>query len=253
VKAIRDPEQRRIIVALDVESPREARRLIRTLAPHVQCFKVGKQLFVAAGPDIVRLIHRQGRDVFLDLKFHDIPNTVAKAMVEAARLGVRFVDLHASGGPGMMEAARTEVARVCRAEGLRRPALLAVTVLTSLDESDLRAIGVPGTPARQVLRLARLAIGSGMDGVVCSPHEIEGIRRALGGRVTIVTPGVRPPGAVPGDQKRVRSPGEARAAGADYLVVGRPILQAADPAAMVRAIGADMRRGRRSVKPRIRE
>src|SRR5678815_4102384 len=135
-------------------------------------FKIGKQLFVAAGPEVVRVVQRSGRDVFLDLKFHDIPNTVAAAVVEAARLGVRFVDVHASGGSDMMRAARDEVARRCRAERLRRPLLLAVTVLTSLDASDLAAVGVSATPERQVLRLARLAAGSGMDGVVCSPHEI---------------------------------------------------------------------------------
>ena len=233
--------QRRIIVALDVDSLAEARRLVRVLAPHVQCFKIGKQLFVAAGPEVVRVVHRAGRDVFLDLKFHDIPNTVAAAVVEAARLGVRFVDLHASGGAGMMQAARERVARACRAERLRRPVLLAVTVLTSLDARDLGAIGVSAPPARQVLRLARLAAASGMDGVVCSPHEIAPLRRALGRRVTIVTPGVRPPGADVGDQKRVLTPRQAMAAGADYLVIGRPIVQAADPAEAVRWIAADMR------------
>jgi len=243
VTPIRDAVQRRIIVALDVETLREARRMVRLLAPHVQCFKVGKQLFVHAGPEVVRLVQRTGRDVFLDLKFHDIPNTVAQAVVEAARLGVRFVDLHASGGPSMMAAARARVARACRAERLRRPVLLAVTVLTSLDATDLAAIGVSATPERQVMRLARLAARSGMDGVVCSPREIPPIRRALGRRFTIVTPGVRPPGAPVADQKRVLTPREAVAAGADYLVVGRPILQAADPAAAVRGIAADMRAG----------
>jgi orotidine-5'-phosphate decarboxylase len=255
VTPIRDAAQRRIIVALDVDSLPEARRMVRVLAPHVQCFKVGKQLFVQAGPDVVRLIQQSGRDVFLDLKFHDIPNTVAKAVVEAARLGVRLVDLHASGGPAMMATARAEVARACRRERLRRPLLLAVTVLTSLDEADLRAIGVASSPARQVMRLARLAARSGMDGVVCSPREIATIRRALGRRFTVVTPGVRPPGAAVGDQKRVLAPGEAVAAGADYLVVGRPILQASDPVAAVRAIAADMRAGarRRSAESRVRE
>jgi orotidine-5'-phosphate decarboxylase len=241
VKPIRDAMQRRIIVALDVDSLAEARRVVRLLAPHVQCFKIGKQLFVAAGPEVVRVVQRSGRDVFLDLKFHDIPNTVAAAVVEAARLGVRFVDVHASGGSDMMRAARDEVARRCRAERLRRPLLLAVTVLTSLDASDLAAVGVSATPERQVLRLARLAAGSGMDGVICSPHEIAPLRRALGRRVTIVTPGVRPAGAAVADQKRVLTPGKAIAAGADYLVIGRPIVQAADPQAAVRAIAADMR------------
>jgi orotidine-5'-phosphate decarboxylase len=247
--------QRRIIVALDVDSLAEARRLVRLLAPHVQCFKVGKQLFVHAGPAVVRLVHAARRDVFLDLKFHDIPNTVAQAVIEAARLGVRFVDLHASGGTAMMVAARAEVARACRRERLRQPALLAVTVLTSLDAADLAAIGVAAPPRRQVVRLARLAAAAGMDGVVCSPQEIALVRRALGRRATIVTPGVRPPGAGAGDQKRVLTPGAAVAAGADYLVVGRPVVRAADPVAAVRAIAADMRAGarRRSAKPRVRE
>ncbi|HWP66384.1 MAG TPA: orotidine-5'-phosphate decarboxylase [Candidatus Limnocylindria bacterium] len=242
---IRDPMQRRLIVALDVETLAEARRMVRLLAPHVQCFKIGKQLFVAAGPDVVRVVHRAGRDVFLDLKFHDIPNTVAAAVIEAARLGVRFVDLHASGGPEMMRAARARLVRVCRAERLRRPVLLAVTVLTSLDARDLAAVGVPATPARQVRRLARLAAASGMDGIVCSPHEIAPLRRTLGRRLTIVTPGVRPPGAEAADQKRVLTPGQAIAAGADFLVIGRPILQSADPPAAVRAMAADMRRAAR--------
>jgi orotidine-5'-phosphate decarboxylase len=233
--------QRRIIVALDVDSLAEARRLVRLLAPHVQCFKIGKQLFVAAGPEAVHVVHRAGRDVFLDLKFHDIPNTVAAAVVEAARLGVRFVDLHASGGAGMMQAAHERVARVCRAERLRRPVLLAVTVLTSLDAADLAALGVSAAPARHVLRLARLAAASGMDGVVCSPQEIAPLRRALGRRVTVVTPGVRPPGAEVADQKRVLTPRQAIAAGANYLVIGRPIVHAADPGEAVRTIAADMR------------
>jgi len=248
VTPIRDAARRRIIVALDVDSLAEARRMVRLLAPHVPCFKVGKQLFVHAGPEVVRLVQRAGRDVFLDLKFHDIPNTVAEAVVEAARLGVRFVDLHASGGPAMMAAARARVARACRTERLRRPVLLAVTVLTSLDAADLAAIGISATPERQVMRLARLAARSGMDGVVCSPREIAALRGALGRRLTIVAPGVRPPGAVAGDQKRVLAPREAVAAGADYLVVGRPVLQAPDPVAAVHAIAADMRAAIRRVR-----
>jgi orotidine-5'-phosphate decarboxylase len=243
---IRSAAQRRIIVALDVESFAEARRLVRALAPHVATFKVGKQLFVAAGPEVVRMIHRHRRDVFLDLKFHDIPHTVANAVVAAARLGVRFVDVHASGGFTMLRAARDEVARACRRERLRRPTMLAVTVLTSMDDADLRAIGIRGGSARQVTRLARLAARAGIDGVVASPHEIAAVRRACGRRFTIVTPGVRPAGSATGDQKRVRTPGEAVAAGANYVVVGRPVLQAADPAAAVRAIAAEIHAARRS-------
>jgi orotidine-5'-phosphate decarboxylase len=243
VTPVRDAFQRRLIVALDVESVGEARSLVRVLAPHVACFKVGKQLFVSSGPQVVQLVRRAGRDVFLDLKFHDIPNTVARAVVEAARLGARFVDVHASGGAAMMRAARDAAARACRADGRRPPVLLAVTVLTSLDASDLRAIGVPDTPATQVRRLARLAAASGMDGVVASPHEVAAIRRACGRGFTVVTPGIRPASASPGDQKRVLTPGEAVAAGADYLVMGRPVLEARDPVAVVRDVAADMRAG----------
>jgi len=232
--------RRRIIVALDVDTLREARQLVRALAGDVSCFKVGQQLFVTAGPDAVRMVRRAGAEVFLDLKFHDIPNTVARASVEAARLGARIVDVHASGGLEMMEHARRETAHVCRREGLRRPLLIAVTVLTSLDDGDLRRIGVRDAAAQQVMRLTRLALRAGLDGVVASPLEAARIRRAAGARFRIVTPGVRPGGAAGGDQKRVLAPGAAVRAGADYLVVGRPVRDASDPGAVVRAMAHEM-------------
>jgi orotidine-5'-phosphate decarboxylase len=233
----------RLIVALDVDSLTQAEDIVRRLGREVGVYKVGKQLFLHAGPEVVRMIHRHGGQVFLDLKFHDIPNTVAKAGIEAARLGVKFFDLHASGSQEMMERTLTEVTRVCRREGLRRPKILAVTVLTSLGKTDLRRVGVSDEVEHQVVRLARLANRCGMDGVVASPLEIARIRRACGRGFLIVTPGVRPPSAERDDQKRVMTPGDAMAAGADYLVLGRPILAAADPLPVVREVVADMTRG----------
>lgn len=233
----------RLIVALDVDSIKEAEQIVQRLGREVGVYKVGKQLFMHAGPDVVRMIHKRGGAVFLDLKFHDIPNTVAKAGIEAARLGVKFFDLHASGSGEMMERTLTEVTKVCRRDGLRRPKILAVTVLTSLRKADLKRVGLNVEVEDQVVRLARLANKSGMDGVVASPLEIARIRRACGRGFLIVTPGVRPPAASRDDQKRVMTPAEAVQAGADYLVIGRPILAAADPLVVVREIVADMSRG----------
>jgi orotidine-5'-phosphate decarboxylase len=238
-----DAIRQRLVFALDVDSLAEAEALVRLLAADVGVFKVGKQLFLAAGPEVVRMIHRHGGAVFLDLKFHDIPHTVARAGVEAARLGVRFFDVHASGSADMMERTRAEVGRVCRREGLRRPKILAVTVLTSLGRADLRRVGVDDAVEDQVVRLARLARRAGMDGVVASPLEIAPIRRACGRAFLIVTPGVRPASADLADQKRTMTPEDAMRAGADYLVIGRPIRDAADPRATARAIVADMARG----------
>ncbi|HLK12962.1 MAG TPA: orotidine-5'-phosphate decarboxylase [Candidatus Binatia bacterium] len=233
----------RLIVALDVDTLKEAEALVRSLGREVDFFKVGKQLFLHTGPEVVRMIHRHGGEVFLDLKFHDIPHTVAKAGVAAARLGVRFFDLHASGSFEMMAQTQAEVTRACRREGLRRPKLLAVTVLTSLRRSDLRRVGVDDEVEHQAVRLARLARRAAMDGVVASPLEIARIRRACGRGFLIVTPGVRPPSAALDDQKRVLAPGEAMRLGADYLVIGRPVRDAPDPLAMVREVVADMARG----------
>jgi len=235
--------KRRLIFALDVDSTADAEALIDELLPEVGLFKVGKQLFLHAGPAIVRRIRERGGEVFLDLKFHDIPRTVAKAGVEAARLGVKMFDVHASGSDEMMRVTVAEVRRACRREALRRPKILAVTVLTSLSRDDLKRVGVMAGIESQVVRLARLAKESAMDGVVASPHEIATIRKACGRSFTIVTPGVRPPRAGWDDQKRVMSPEDAIRAGADYLVVGKPIRDAKNPVQAARAIIADMERG----------
>src|SRR5438105_6713655 len=238
-----DSIRHRLIVALDVETFAEAERLVALLAKDVGVFKVGKQLFLHSGPEVVRMIHRYGVDVFLDLKFHDIPHTVARAGVEAARLGVRFFDLHASGSFEMMERTHAEVTRVCRREAIRRPKILAVTVLTSLGRSDLRRVGVAAEVEHQVVRLARLARKAGMDGVVTSPLEIARIRRECGRGFLIVTPGVRMARSSWDDQKRVLTPEQAIQAGADYIVVGKPIRDARYPQAAAREIVRARERG----------
>ncbi|MFM7141320.1 MAG: orotidine-5'-phosphate decarboxylase, partial [Alphaproteobacteria bacterium] len=226
----------------DVATTAEAESLVDALRDEVGVFKVGKQLFLHGGPQVVRSIRDRGGEVFLDLKFHDIPRTVARAGIEATRLGVKMFDVHASGSLEMMRVTVSEVQKTCRKEGLRRPKILAVTVLTSLSRDDLQKVGVRAGVESQVVRLARLAHEAGMDGVVASPHEVGPIRRECGRGFVIVTPGVRPRQAEWGDQKRVMTPGEAIRNGADYLVVGRPILDAPDPAAAAREIVSDMER-----------
>jgi orotidine-5'-phosphate decarboxylase len=233
----------RLIFALDVASTQEAIELVDLLKDEVGLFKVGKQLFLHAGPEIIRQIKERGGDVFLDLKFHDIPRTVAKAGAEATRLGVRMFDLHASGSVAMMKQTITEVNKVSRTEHLVRPKLLAVTVLTSLSQDDLKRVGFRSGVESQVVRLAKLAREAGMDGVVASPHEVARIRKECGRRFLIVTPGIRPLKGALDDQKRVQTPEEAIRAGANYLVVGSPIRDAADPAAAARNIVASMERG----------
>jgi orotidine-5'-phosphate decarboxylase len=230
----------RLIFALDVDDVEEAARLVGTLAGTVGMVKIGKQLFVRGGPDIVRRVHAAGAAVFLDLKFHDIPRTVALAAIEAARLGVRMFDVHASGGATMMRTTADEVGRACGEAGAALPMIVAVTVLTSLENADLRQVGIASGVARQVDRLARLAADSGMTGVVASPHEVRRIRRACGPEFVIVTPGVRPAAAGWDDQKRVGTPAAAIRAGADYLVVGRPIRDAPSPRDAARAIVDEM-------------
>ena len=200
--------------------------LVDRLDPHRCRLKVGKEMFTRHGPALVERLAAKGYHVFLDLKFHDIPQTVASACAAAADLGVWMVNLHASGGRRMMEAARERLAGVTAP-----PLLIAVTLLTSLDASDLEAIGCPGEPRLRVLRLASLARDAGLDGIVCSPQEAASVRTALGESFVLVTPGVRPAGAAVDDQKRVMTPAEALAAGADYLVIGRPITAAPDPVA----------------------
>jgi orotidine-5'-phosphate decarboxylase len=225
--------RQRLVVALDVPDAGAARALAGSLAGEVGLFKVGSQLFTAAGPDVVRGIAASGAGVFLDLKFHDIPNTVAGAVSAAAGLGVSLLTIHGSGGPAMIEAAAA-AARGSRAR------VLAITMLTSHDAATVARIGLAGTVEENVLRLARLAREAGADGVVASPHEARAIREACGPGFLVVTPGIRPAGAERGDQARAATPGAALAAGADYLVVGRPILAAADPARAARAIVEEM-------------
>ncbi|HEY3174316.1 MAG TPA: orotidine-5'-phosphate decarboxylase [Candidatus Polarisedimenticolia bacterium] len=236
---MRTPASQRIIVPLDVSTPAEALAIVGRLKGRVGMFKVGLQLFTAAGPAVVSRIVAAGERVFLDLKLHDIPNTVAHAATEAARLGVAMFDLHLSGGARMLGAAREAVDALNLAPE-RRPRLLGITVLTSLNQDDLAAVGVTTRLEEQVVALARLGKEAGLDGVVASSREVAAIRRACGEAFVIVTPGIRPEGYAPSDQKRVTSPREAVAAGADYLVIGRPILEAPDPVAAVDAIAREL-------------
>jgi orotidine-5'-phosphate decarboxylase len=224
-------ENRRVIVALDVADEAAALALAARLDPKLCRVKVGKELFVAAGPSVVARLQERGFEVFLDLKFHDIPNTVAGACRSAARLGVWMVNVHASGGEAMMRAAREAVAAVARP-----PLLVGVTILTSLGDADLEKVGFGGTAAENVVRLARLARASGLDGVVCSAQEARELRAATGSDFLLVTPGIRLPGAGADDQSRTVAPLEAVRLGANYLVIGRPITQAADPAAALESI-----------------
>ncbi len=225
----------RIIVALDYAAAAPALAFAGRVDPALCRLKVGKELFVAEGPRLVEALARQGFQVFLDLKFHDIPNTVAQACKAAAALGVWLVNVHASGGLRMMAAAREAL------EGLpERPRLIAVTVLTSMGAEDLRGIGVTAEPGEQVLRLARLAREAGLDGVVCSAREAGVLRAAIGRDFLLVTPGIRPAGSHADDQTRIMTPARALEAGADYLVIGRPITQAADPIEALRRIHAEI-------------
>ncbi len=223
----RDEAKNKIIFALDLDKLGEIDRWAELLAGKVGMFKVGKELFTTAGPAAVEAVRRHGGAVFLDLKYHDIPNTVAQAMLAAGRLGVRLANLHALGGPEMMEKAASAVRK--QFTDAERPRLLAVTILTSSTQETLRAVGIEQPVEQMVVRLARLAKESGMDGVVASPLEIRAIRAACGPDFLIVTPGVRPAIAAVDDQKRIMTPAEAVGAGADYLVIGRPIAKAADP------------------------
>jgi orotidine-5'-phosphate decarboxylase len=225
----------RIIVALDFADVSGAEALLAALDPARCRVKVGKELFTRAGPRFVERAVAAGFGVFLDLKFHDIPNTVAAACDAAADLGVWMVNVHAQGGPAMLDAARERLA-----PRTVRPLLIAVTVLTSLEASDLAAIGCPGEPAERVLLLAELARSAGLDGVVCSPQEACMLRTRFGPGLRLVTPGVRPASAARQDQRRVMTPAAAVAAGADHLVIGRPITAAADPLAALAAIEAEL-------------
>lgn len=236
-----DDAQRRLIFALDVDSLDEARAWVERLRGEVGAFKVGKQLFTRCGPEVVRMVRELDAEVFLDLKYHDIPNTVAMAGLEAQRLGVWMFNVHALGGAEMMARLVAEVDRVSPRGTSGRPLLIAVTILTSSNDATLRAVGIDRPVTEMVPRLARLAKDAGMDGVVASPQEVGLIRQACGPDFAIVTPGVRPATASLDDQQRVMTPGEALRAGADYLVIGRPISAAPDPAAAAADILAEMR------------
>lgn len=225
----------KIIIALDYPQAAPALELANRLDP-TQCrLKVGKELFTASGPALVEQLQRRGFEIFLDLKFHDIPNTTAQACKAAAGLGVWMVNVHALGGRRMMEGAREAMAN-----STHRPKLIAVTMLTSMAQDDLADIGIAATPAEMVLRLATLARASGLDGVVCSAQEASLLRERCGAEFYLVTPGIRPAQASLDDQSRVMTPAEALTAGSSYLVIGRPITKAADPLAALAAINAEI-------------
>lgn len=226
----------RVFCAVDTPNLDEAVLLAELLAGEVGGIKLGKEFFTAQGPDGLRRVASFGHRIFLDLKYHDIPNTVAGAVRAAAGLGCAFVNVHASGGPAMLKAA----VKAADDAGADRPKLLAVTVLTSLDEDDLAAVGQTGPADQQVLRLARLAEQCGMDGVVCSPRETTMLRDTLGDHMVLMTPGVRPDWSSADDQKRVMTPGDAVAAGSDYVVLGRPIRTADDPVGAARRVVAEI-------------
>lgn len=230
-----DPRER-LIVALDVSTAAAAQKMVAAVGDSASIYKVGMQLYTAEGPKIVRDLVSSGRKVFLDLKFHDIPNTVASAVREAAALGVHMLTVHGSGGNKMLSAA----AEVAKGTVGSAPLVLAVTVLTSMDQNDLNSVGVTGSVADQVVRLARTAIQSGCGGVVASVQEAALLRREVGGEFAIVTPGIRPAGSAIGDQARVATPAEAMAAGATHIVVGRPIMAAQDPRRAAQEVIAEM-------------
>jgi orotidine-5'-phosphate decarboxylase len=232
---LREEARKRLIVALDVPNARAAIELVGRLENTCQWLKIGLELFVAAGPALLDPLLASGYSIFLDLKLHDIPNTVAGAVRSAARLGVQMLTLHASGGSEMLSAAQGAL------EGVSAPPeLLAVTVLTSMDRAQLRGIGVDCSPADQAVRLAHIGREAGIRGFVCSPQEVATLRALIGREGLLVVPGIRPAGAEPGDQKRIATPAEALRQGATYLVVGRPITQAAEPAKAATAILEEM-------------
>ncbi|KPN75840.1 MULTISPECIES: orotidine-5'-phosphate decarboxylase [Shewanella] len=221
-----------ILVALDYDNKNHALQLIDQLDPNMCRLKVGKEMFTLFGPQLVKDIHDRGFDLFLDLKFHDIPNTVAKAVAAAAELGVWMTNVHASGGLAMMEAAK----KALLPYGKEAPMLIAVTVLTSMSDDDLKLVGIDVPAFEHVQRLAKLTKQAGLDGVVCSAQEASVLKSLLGQDFKLITPGIRPVGSEVGDQHRVMTPPEALAAGSDYLVIGRPITKATDPLATLQAI-----------------
>lgn len=231
----------RLIVALDVDTKEKAVGLVKKLKKDVSVFKVGSELFTSCGPSIINEIRKLGAKVFLDLKFHDIPNTVSKSALAAVKLGVFMFNVHASGGLEMMKKAAESVKNEAKRLNKERPKVIAVTILTSMDENNLKKIGINDNMETQVLKLARLAKDAELDGVVASPSEIKLIRNEIGGDFLIVTPAVRPAWASTNDQKRVATPKEAIADGADFIVVGRPIIEAEDPAKAAKKILEEIR------------
>lgn len=229
-------DKKRVIVALDYPDQHQALAMAAQLDPQKCRVKVGKELFTRCGPAIVEALQGQGFDVFLDLKFHDIPNTTAKAVRAAAELGVWMVNVHASGGRRMMETARNELEQVNGANTL----LIAVTVLTSMERSDLIDLGIDVEPLEHVKRLAKLTENSGLHGVVCSAQEVAPLRQVIGADFKLITPGIRPADADVGDQKRIMTPSDAIKAGSDYLVIGRPITKAASPVESLARIDAEL-------------
>ena len=225
----------RIIVPLDFNTAEQALGLVEKLQPDLCRLKIGKELFTKAGPVLVEKLIAKGFDIFLDLKFHDIPTTVAKACAVAADLGVWMLNVHASGGTEMMSLAREEIEKKSH-----HPLLIGVTILTSMNQQALKELGIQCSVEEQVMRLAQLASDAGLDGVVCSAHEVKILRDNLGEKFKLVTPGIRPGGSNKDDQKRVMTPGQAINAGSDYLVIGRPITQAEDPAQALKDISEEI-------------
>lgn len=225
-------QSKKVLIALDYDDQQTALNFVKQLSPDTCRLKVGKEMFTYFGPAFVKELIDLGFDVFLDLKFHDIPNTVAKAVTAAAKMGVWMVNVHASGGVEMMTKAKQALEQF----GDDAPLLIAVTVLTSMDAAELSRLGVDKTPEEQVIYLAKLAKESGLDGVVCSAQEAKKLKAELGEDFKLVTPGIRPAGSDAGDQKRIMTPKQAIDDGSDYLVVGRPITQAADPVSVLKEI-----------------
>jgi orotidine-5'-phosphate decarboxylase len=231
----------RLIVALDVDTKEKAVSLVEKLREDVGIFKIGSELFTSCGPDVINEVKSNGCEVFLDLKFHDIPNTVARSAIAAVRSGALIFNVHALGGADMMKKAAEAVTKESRVLKIEKPKIIAVTVLTSMDENNLKKIGIDDNMETQVLRLAKLAMESGMDGVVASPSETGLIRKSIGNDFLIVTPGVRPSWAAVNDQKRIATPKEAIENGADFIVVGRPITEAADPVSAAKKVLEEIR------------
>lgn len=227
----------KIIVALDVGTIKEAERLLRILSPHIRIFKVGMELFYSCGPKVIDVIRKYEGEVFLDLKFYDIPNTVRSSAKTVTRLGVFMFNVHSSGGEGMMKAALEGSEEESERLGIERPRILGVTLLTSMDEKDLQETGISGSPEERVLKLAGLTKKAGLDGVVASGREAKLIRERIGPDFLIVTPGIRLEAAQKQDQKRTAAPEEAVQSGADYIVIGRPITKAKDPLKILKDLG----------------